>query len=88
MLKVLEEAAIIVGNISILAERIGAPRSALYTWQKVPASYCIPLYLVTGGEIGLHQIRSDLYPEGISLPEKSYRKLVRSHKQLQASAAL
>lgn len=87
MLKVLEQAAIIVGNISILAEKIGAPRSALYTWQKVPASYCIPLYLVTDGEIDLHQIRGDLYPEGINLPPKSYRKLVRSHKQLQASEA-
>ncbi len=87
MLKVLERAAEIVGNISILAEKIGAPRSALYTWQKVPASYCIPLYLATDAKIDLHEISSELYPEGILLPPKSYRKLANRYQREHRASA-
>jgi DNA-binding transcriptional regulator YdaS (Cro superfamily) len=87
VLKVLERAAEMVGNISILAEMIGAPRSALYTWQKVPASYCIPIYLATRGEIELPEIRDDLYPEGINLPPLSYRRLARKWQKEQRASA-
>lgn len=71
MLEVLRQAADIVGNVSLLAEGIGAPRTSVYAWDRVPSGYCIPLTELTG--IPLYEIRPDLYPKSKVKSKKSRR---------------
>lgn len=89
MLEVLKRAATIVGDgvehISLLAEKLGAPRSALYSWKQVPSAYCIPLYLAVEGQIELHEMRPDLYPNGwVTADEKARKRYSRSLAKMEA----
>lgn len=66
MLPLILKAAKIVGkgkpNVSELARRIGAPRTALYLWRDIPPRYVIKIEKATGGQMKRHQLRGDIFP--------------------------
>jgi DNA-binding transcriptional regulator YdaS (Cro superfamily) len=59
------EAQRAAGNGSILADRLGLTRQAVYQWDKVPANHVLRVEEVTG--IPRHKLRPDLYPEAREL---------------------
>jgi hypothetical protein len=52
-------------KVAMLAKKIGAPRTALYVWKRVPDKYCLRLHKAVGGQIPLWEIRKDLYEKGM-----------------------
>lgn len=63
----LQHAKEILGTEAALAKAVGASQPyinyRLKRGKRVPAEWCIPIELATGGRITRHDLRPDLYPK-------------------------
>lgn len=84
MIAVLVKAAKIVGGVSQLAKEVGAPRTAMYAWNRIPDRFCVPLYHATNGAISFHEMRKDIYPKNMRTKLRAKKKI--SAKKQKSSA--
>lgn len=59
-----ERAIEIAGGTKAVAAAIGISPQAVWKWPRsgVPANRVLALELLTGGEVGRHHLRPDIYP--------------------------
>ena len=63
----IEKAIEAAGGAYALAKRIGVSRQAVEQWamSRVPAERVLELERATQGQVTRHEIRPDIYPEGV-----------------------
>ena len=61
MLPIIQRSADKCGGVTLMAKKIGAPRTAPYAWRTTPAKYVRKLSKLTG--FPNHLFRKDLYPK-------------------------
>jgi len=64
----LSKAIAIVGGQTQLARLLGVKQANVWNWLnkagRVPGEFVLPIERATGGQVGRHELRPDLYPEG------------------------
>ena len=65
------------GSSSVLAKHLGVSIQSLSSWRRggqIPAEKAIQIYFATNGEVGLHEMRPDIFPPGFKIVPGSIYK--------------
>ena len=67
----LERAITEAGGTAALARSINVTPQAISQWDRVPAERALAVEQATGGKVTRHELRPDLYPSGIVIPDRA-----------------
>ncbi len=67
----LERAITEAGGTAALARSINVTPQAISQWDRVPAERALAVEQATGGKVTRHELRPDLYPSGIAVPDRA-----------------